>query len=776
MSKKNLLVSCLFSLFITASVNAQWFQQMSGTIAPLSSIHCINDSTCMVVGTVTTSRKTTDGTTWNVTGGTGITSKSFVRMYNKDTISLGQVNCSFRRSLDGGATWSPGEFGGNLNFGLNDVAFISATNWTGVGGSASNHATGGHITTSTTNSGQSWPNYVNVAGEPTFFGIHALTTTTFVACGGAASVYKTTNGGANWTAKSTGTATVTYYDISWAPNDPLIGYVVGGSSSTVTPTGGIVLRTTDGGETWSNPGNAGLLPNAIYGVHFVDQVTGYVVGDGGNIQVTQDGGQNWTKQISPVTTTLNKIHFPTTTTGYICGLGGVILKTSNGGFVAPLVANAGADASVCVGSCTTLNAGATSAATGGTIPYTYLWSSGQTTSSIVVCSSATGTYTMTVTDANSISATDSAKVTAYVNPSVSFSGLSTNYCGAVTADVLTGTPTGGVFTGPGVTAGIFNAAAAGSGTHTVTYTFTSTNGCVITSSQTTTVANGPLATLLCMVTVDTITPPTHMVDTANKIIWTKPVSTDIVSFKIYRSYSAAPTFTPIATVSYSANPVYVDHGISVDPKLNPYFYKISSVDSCGGESALSDTASTVHLQVTAYSLPSKFDLSWTRYNGFSFAAYEIWRTTDSGATWKKINSVASAVPSLTYSDGGAANPAPNDSRYRIHVTYATGCPTGVSTYTYSVSNVTLNLTAVNEIGINNLLKVYPNPNHGTFKMELEGVGIEVFQTIVYDMLGHVVYQSAEKLSEISIPGLKRGIYHLEVVTDSGNAHKKFAVE
>lgn len=55
-------------------------------------------------------------------------------------------------------------------------------------------------------------------------------------------------------------------------------------------------------------------------------------------------------------------------------------------------------------SCTTLSAGTV---TGGVLPYTYLWSTGATTSSIAVCPTATSTYTLIVKDANGcISATE----------------------------------------------------------------------------------------------------------------------------------------------------------------------------------------------------------------------------------------------------------------------------------------------------------------------------------------------------------------------------------
>ncbi|MCC7303612.1 MAG: M4 family metallopeptidase [Bacteroidia bacterium] len=79
-------------------------------------------------------------------------------------------------------------------------------------------------------------------------------------------------------------------------------------------------------------------------------------------------------------------------------------------------------------------------------------------------------------------------VTAIIGgPNVTFAPLST-VCSTAPAFVLTGgTPSGGTYSGPGVSSGQFNPAAAGIGTHTITYTYTDTNNCSGTATQTITV-------------------------------------------------------------------------------------------------------------------------------------------------------------------------------------------------------------------------------------------------------------------------------------------------
>ena len=59
--------------------------------------------------------------------------------------------------------------------------------------------------------------------------------------------------------------------------------------------------------------------------------TGYVVGDGGTIIKTLDGGVTWNLLQSGTTYELNSVSFPNSTTGYTAGDLGTILKTTNGG-------------------------------------------------------------------------------------------------------------------------------------------------------------------------------------------------------------------------------------------------------------------------------------------------------------------------------------------------------------------------------------------------------------------------------------------------------------
>ena len=83
--------------------------------------------------------------------------------------------------------------------------------------------------------------------------------------------------------------------------DATTGYAVGNS--------GTILKTTDGGANWvaQTSGTANICSD----VHFpVDATTGYAVGSSGTILKTTDGGANWVAQTSGTANSLLGVHFP----------------------------------------------------------------------------------------------------------------------------------------------------------------------------------------------------------------------------------------------------------------------------------------------------------------------------------------------------------------------------------------------------------------------------------------------------------------------------------
>src|SRR5690606_5109016 len=105
-----------------------------------------------------------------------------------------------------------------------------------------------------------------------------------------------------------------------------------------------------------------------------------------------------------------------------------------------------------------------------------MWSTAETASTITV--SVPGTYTVTQTQGGCTSVPATGIANPLALPVVTFGSLG-GVCDYNPAFTLTqGSPSGGIYSGNGVSGGQFDPAAAGEGAWTLTYTFTDGNGCV----------------------------------------------------------------------------------------------------------------------------------------------------------------------------------------------------------------------------------------------------------------------------------------------------------
>ncbi len=106
------------------------------------------------------------------------------------------------------------------------------------------------------------------------------------------------------------------------------GWVVGGDPGWGGTSDGVILHTTDGGETWVEQLN---LTTQIDAVDFVNENEGWAVGHDGLIRHTVNGGQTWNSQSSPASADLYAVHFINEDTGWAVGRYSQIIHTTNGG-------------------------------------------------------------------------------------------------------------------------------------------------------------------------------------------------------------------------------------------------------------------------------------------------------------------------------------------------------------------------------------------------------------------------------------------------------------
>ncbi|MDY0083170.1 MAG: T9SS type A sorting domain-containing protein [Ignavibacteriaceae bacterium] len=104
---------------------------------------------------------------------------------------------------------------------------------------------------------------------------------------GSNMVFKTTDGGTNWTQITPGVPGSPTSRIRMV-NDTT-GYLIGGSGTSQL---GYIFKTTNAGDTWTNT-NFPYTGNMIYDIAFRSDSDYVVVGFGGTVFHTKNGGTNW---------------------------------------------------------------------------------------------------------------------------------------------------------------------------------------------------------------------------------------------------------------------------------------------------------------------------------------------------------------------------------------------------------------------------------------------------------------------------------------------------
>jgi gliding motility-associated-like protein len=228
------------------------------------------------------------------------------------------------------------------------------------------------------------------------------------AAGNRDTIWKTIDGGTTWNKLPLPTPGVTpqiSYTDMFALNDNVVFLTGNGFPRKV------VFRTTDGGNTWTNI--TSNIP-AIYpvgnmnGVLFHDINNGYVVGPGGALLKTTNGGTSWELDIAPTNSLFSAMAFAPRTVPPSIGMVNrrlFVVGPNLGG--APLMeygnpANTAVNATenITAPTCSNLSGGSlTINATGGITPYTYSINGGAFQTGNTFTGLTQGPKTITIKDA-----------------------------------------------------------------------------------------------------------------------------------------------------------------------------------------------------------------------------------------------------------------------------------------------------------------------------------------------------------------------------------------
>jgi hypothetical protein len=269
--------------------------------------------------------------------------------------------------------------------------------------------------------------------------------------------------------------------------------------------------------------------------------------------------------------------------------------------------------------------------------------------------------------------------TIYALPTVTLSALAPQCVSSTTYALTQGSPTGGTYSGTGVTGSNFNASLAGVGSHIITYTYTDVNGCVSSATRTITVNPLPTATIS----------GTAMVcknGTAPNVTFTGANGTAPYTFT-YTVSDGITTTTATAVANVSSVNVAAPTSIAGTFTYTLVSVKDASISTC----SQTQTGSAV---ITVKPLPTPTIAvveasSITPNDGITCANDPVTLTAGGGASYQWSVFASSSTSSTV-----TVNPA-STTTYSVTVTGSNGCTDEISqviTVNPLPSNPTINST------------------------------------------------------------------------------------
>ncbi|GAB4294312.1 MAG: hypothetical protein Kow0098_15820 [Ignavibacteriaceae bacterium] len=153
-----------------------------------------------------------------------------------------------------------------------------------------------------------------------YIGIDFINPDTGWACGGSGAIIKTTNGGDDWT-------------IAETPVTNLLLKIHSYNGEVVICTGydGLILRSSDSGETFEQVISGVGTGTDLWGVQMINDTLGWVCGLNQTLLKTTDAGLSWQQELPGLDQHYWSLDFLNGSYGMIACGGGIVLKTTDGG-------------------------------------------------------------------------------------------------------------------------------------------------------------------------------------------------------------------------------------------------------------------------------------------------------------------------------------------------------------------------------------------------------------------------------------------------------------
>ena len=294
-------------------------------------------------------------------------------------------------------------------------------------------------------------------------------------------------------------------------------------------------------------------------------------------------------------------------------------------------------------------------------------------------------------------------------PTASFSGLPSNLCQNNGPVQLAGTPSGGQFSGQGVTGNVFNPANLPAGTYDITYTYTNLNGCEGIAIQQVTVGTNPVADVTASGPVTFCDGASVTLDAGagyGSYLWSNGATTQEINVQVSGIYTVQVTSNQGCGGNASSAPITV----TVYPGL---FATVTAVGN------------------TLNATPADADYYQWYFNG---------------------NPISGA--------NGASYTATQSGNYSVFIEDANGCSDMSSIVEFSVG--------INDDIYTQNLELFPNPGSGVFTVRGEfNQNVDLFLNVT-NVLGQqlmsdeIIRNTATLTRTVNIDEFANGVYFVRV--------------
>ncbi len=300
----------LGGLIMTSNDMANWTVRQKGYVkGNVNSISIVSESIAYIAGDFSTIAKTSNnGQTWTTYP---LNHPYHLYNYTINHLSedIGFIGNSSYRIIKTDDGWETNTMSSSTSYQNRAIVFVDENT-----GFAAGNPNGGGLY-KTTNQGETWEALSTGIGNFFWLDLVAVGTDTLYGIATSQSFLRSFDGGDTWE-EIVVSAGSFFNPASLCFVNDSVGFV---TSKNI----GTILKTMDRGNTWTQ---VFLTSQGINRIRFVDENTGYVVGDKGYMIKTSDCGNNWTQVISSTHRNLYDIAFTASGIAYAVGQDGVFLR------------------------------------------------------------------------------------------------------------------------------------------------------------------------------------------------------------------------------------------------------------------------------------------------------------------------------------------------------------------------------------------------------------------------------------------------------------------